>query len=393
MLRINLVKTGLAIGFAGLLSTSAVNTAAAQEQKPASPIAPTPARINTAPLKKPGDKMMYGIWTITKIGDGAYGFTDADTVPRDAGVPQGSDMYLLVGPQAALLIDLSNNYIQGMPGNPSRGAANLNPRPNVAAELRNLVFGLSGGRRVDVALTHDHPDHIGMTSAFVGEPRATLWASELETLAGLKRQTGEDPSVFTRFKPGEKVFDLGGGRVINTFYSRGHTPGSTTYIYKNQGLVFTGDAWSVGWGIGLDSVDQVKVFASDSQKVIEYIMANFTPYERYALKVFPAHSRYFGTRAPRVDGLAYFDAGYLDWRFMQDMSSAANGVVKGQWTKPNTGLVATCSAPAAPAPNQPPVAPADRRCSFVYGTGAVSTAIGVAYEAAGLTMPANGALP
>src|SRR5581483_7343504 len=298
MSRTNLAKAFVVTGLAGLLCASTAQSALAQEQKPALPIAPTPVPINAKPLAKPGDKMMYGIYTITKIGDGAYDMTDADTVPRDAGVPQGSDMYLLVGPKSALLIDLGNDYVQGMKGSPDRGSADLKPRPNVAAELRNLVFGLAGKRHVDVALTHDHPDHIGMTSAFVNQPQATLWVSELETLAGLKRETGEDPSVYKRFKPGEKVFDLGGGRVIQTFYSRGHTPGSTTYLYKKEGLVFIGDAWSVGWGIALSSVEQVKEFASDSQKVNAYIMANFKPYERYALKVFPAHSRYFGTRVP-----------------------------------------------------------------------------------------------
>src|SRR5581483_2478124 len=103
--------------------------------------------------------------------------------------------------------------------------------------------------------------------------------------------------------------------------------------------------------------------------------------------VFPAHSRYFGTRVPSSQTIPYFDAGYLDWRFMQEMSLAANGVLDGLWTKPGSGMEAVCSSAAAPARNgapAAPAAPADRRCTFVYGTGGVSMPIGMAYEAAGL---------
>jgi hypothetical protein len=76
------------------------------------------------------------------------------------------------------------------------------------------------------------------------------------------------------------------------------------------------------------------------------------------------------------------DVGYLDWRFIQDVASRANGIFKGKWLVEGSGLkhagkmaYSDCWPGAA------------GQAIMVYGIGTIIMPLNVAYEAAGLKMP------
>ena len=92
-----------------------------------------------------------------------------------------------------------------------------------------------------------HPDHDGMTDAF-NDRKVTFWAGEGEDLNALKTQHTLDPAIYQVFTHGKKSFDLGDGRIVETFLVRGHSNGGTVFIIKKDMLVFSGDALGSGFG-------------------------------------------------------------------------------------------------------------------------------------------------
>ena len=334
---------------------------------------PAPA-FNASALVKLGDSVKYGSYKIIKIGDGIYQINDPGVTTGKGGA-WGVDMYLVRGTTKALLIDLGNNYVDGYTQDV------IAPRKNAATEFLAVVRGLAGKLPLEAAVTHAHPDHDGMTPAFANQ-KVTIWMPEGEDITAPKTQHNVDPSVYTRFPTGKQSFDLGGGRVVSTFLVRGHSNGGTVYILKKDGLLFTGDALGSGFGQAFASIERLKNVAEDSQKLVEYITANFSPYERYALRVYTGHwwqNAYGGFMSPKMD---HVDVGYLDWRFVQNVASCANGILQGKWLVEGSGLrhvgnmEYTDSWPSAKG-----------RAIMLYGTGTIIIPIETAYEAAGLKMP------
>jgi glyoxylase-like metal-dependent hydrolase (beta-lactamase superfamily II) len=327
------------------------------------------APFSAAGLVKLGDKIRYGSYSIFKIGEGIYQINDNEGHQPDGILGAlGVDMYLVCGEKKALMIDLGNNYVGGYTGD------NLRPRANAAEEFRAMVFGLAGKRPVEFAITHMHPDHDGMTGA-LSNRKVTLWVSEGEDGAALTKQHNLDPSVYTRFTCGKKSFDLGGGRVIDTFLVRGHSDGGTVFLLKKDLMIFPGDALGSG-NRSLSTAESIKKFAEDSQKFVDYIKADFSPFERYALKVYAGHTGPYGRTG--------LDLGYLDWRYIQNMCSCANGIVKGQWLVEGSNL--RFSERSANPRGATPAGVTQKQGVFTYGIGIIMAPLESAYEAAGLKM-------
>ena len=329
---------------------------------------PAPA-FNAAGLGKLGDHVTYGPYRIIKIGDGIYQINDPGAPGAKMG-GEGVDMYLICGTSRALLVDLGNNYIDGY-------AQNLLPqRKNAAEEIRAVVFGLTGKLPLDIGITHAHPDHDGMTGAFANNKNLTIWMPEGEDINAPKSQFKIDPSVYTPFAPG-KTFDLGGGRVVNTLLVRGHSNGGTVYLLKKDLMLFTGDALGSGFGQAFGTVERLKQFADDSQKLVDYLTANLSPYERYGLRVYTGHSwqiLYGGFAHPNHDMV---DVGFLDWRFVQDMASCASGILKGKWLSEGSGFQFLAKTGLRDRWNP----------RMIYGIGSIVIPLKTAYEAAGMQMP------
>jgi len=329
--------------------------------------------FKTTGLVKPGDMVKYGSYEIIKLGEGIYQIADRGDPKARAGGLIGTDMYMVLGASNALLIDLGNNYIDGFPGDL------IPPRANAAEEFLAVVDGLRGKLPLEVAITHAHPDHIGMTRAFQGR-KTTIWMPKGEDLESVKtRFEGKiDPSVYTIFDHETKVFDLGGGRVLKPLLVRGHSNGCTAYLLAKDLMIFTGDTLGTGTGRSLRSAANLRLFAEDTKKLVDYLMNNLSPYERRSLKVFTGHSvesKIAGFLSPNHPAL---DLDWLDWRFIQDQALCAAAVLKGMWTVPDSGL--RMMEVIHNQTGQPVNV-------MLYGIGGIQIPVEVAYEAAGLPLP------
>ena len=227
-------------------------------------IAQQATRFSPVALAKNGDSVGYGLYRIIRLGDGIYQIKDPGDPKAKAGGLIGVDMYLVRGASKALLIDLGNNYIDGYPGDV------IPPRPHAAEELRAVVDGLRGRLPFEVAITHAHPDHDGMTRAFI-DRKVKIRMPKGEDLEAPRKQHGNiDPSVYTVFDHATKTFDLGGGRVVKPLLVRGHSNGCTAYLLAKDLILFTGDSIGIGAGRSLRSAESLKLFAEDTQKLVEY---------------------------------------------------------------------------------------------------------------------------
>jgi glyoxylase-like metal-dependent hydrolase (beta-lactamase superfamily II) len=338
------------------------------------------APFSASPLVRVGDEVKYGVYLIRKVGEGIYQLNNRPVHPP-IGTPGalGVDFYLICGNTKALMIDSGNNYMDGNRQVPQR--------INGAEELRSLVAGLMGKVPLEMAVTHMHADHNGMSGAFVNQ-NVKFWAGEGEDVSMLKTQLNLDTSLYQLFRHGEKTFDLGGGRIVETFLLRGHTNGGTVYIMRKEGLLFTGDCFGNGEGLGMGRPETIKDFAVDGQRIVDYILANFSPYERYALKVYSGHSWENGYQGMYKESMVPVDVGYLDWRFIQNMASCANGIIKGLWLVEGSGLrfVEYSTDPRSGNYN-PSARPGEKRGAMIYGIGSMMGSLQAAYDAAGLKMP------
>jgi glyoxylase-like metal-dependent hydrolase (beta-lactamase superfamily II) len=326
---------------------------------------PTP--FDATALVKPGDSVRYGSYMVYKIGDGIYKLNDPgdkNTILGGLGV----DMYLILGTDRAFMVDLGNNYIDGYPMDL------IKPRNNAAKELQALVSGLIGERPLDIGITHAHPDHSGMAGAFTDSRNVTIWLAEGENAL---RREGKDLPV-SRFTPG-KSFDLGGGRVVNTYLIRGHSNGGTAYLLKQDAMLFTGDALGSGFGQGFWDVKSLRLVAEDSQKLVEAIKAALSPWERYGLKVFTGHTWQNAYGGFVTRDAETIDLGYLNWQFVQDVALDANQVLKGKWLDDASGLHVVKSTH--------PEFWSSQTVFMVYGTATLVLPLKTAYEAAGLPVP------
>jgi glyoxylase-like metal-dependent hydrolase (beta-lactamase superfamily II) len=354
-----------------MLCRCLLNTAVALSLAAHAAYAEAVPAFDASGLVKLGDGTKYGSYEVIKIGDGIYQLKDSGDPRAVKGGLIGTDMYLVCGTTRALLIDLGNNYIDGYEGD------KILPRKNAAEELRAVVDALKGSLPLEAAITHAHPDHDGMTRTFL-DGKTVIWMPKGEDLEAPRKQHNIDPAVYTSFDHQTKMFDLGGGRVLKPLLVRGHSGGCTVYLLPREMMLFTGDALGIGAGRSLRNAAALTVWAEETQELVDYVKANFTPYERYALKVYTGHSVENPIPGFLSPNHGRVDIAYLDWRFVQDQASCGNAILKGMWLVPNSGLryMEVINSQSG------------REVSlFTYGIGAVEMPAQEAYAAAGLKVP------
>ena len=104
--------------------------------------------------------------------------------------------------------------------------------------LRKIVEGITS-KPVTLIATHVHPDHTGDAI----NDWESIWinaADEVNTPMFMKGYPGEK-----KYLTDGQTFDLG-GRVIETIFTPGHTPGSATFLERAKGWGFSGDAFGSG---------------------------------------------------------------------------------------------------------------------------------------------------
>ncbi len=202
-----------------------------------------------------------GPYTVYVIGEGVWHIEDAnsshpaglktDEEGKVVDMNNSSDMYLVVGMNKALLIDLSN-FIKW---------------DNTAVEsLRSIVSGKVGKKELYITFTHKHGDHTGMLPAFKDDPEVKFWIPEEEF-----RGIDIFPAERTTYFPENGSLDLGGGYLITTTEVPGHTGHGTIFFIRGRDLVFTGDALGSGSGVWLFNYDSFITYTKSIENLIRYL--------------------------------------------------------------------------------------------------------------------------
>lgn len=220
-----------------------------------------------------------GPYTITEITKNVYHIEDAND-SNPAGVTVGddgqvtnmnncSDMYLVVGSEKVLLIDLSNE---------------IKWDDTAVESLRSLVYEGAGSKELLVTVTHKHGDHLGMLPAFKEDEKAGFWIPKAEF-------EGMDifPAKRTTYFEENASIDLGGGVIINTMEVPGHTPHSTLFFLKDKDLVFSGDAIGSGSGVWLFNEQSFYTYKNSIDKLIAYIQNPANHIDTDKLQIYGGH--------------------------------------------------------------------------------------------------------
>jgi len=220
-----------------------------------------------------------GPYTIHRITEQVYRIEDAnDDNPSGAVLGEDgqminmnncSDMYVIVGGDKALLIDLSND---------------LKWHPAAAESLHQLVSELTGDKPLLITVTHKHGDHLGMLPAFAEDPQCRFWIPGNE-FSG----TNIFPDQRTTYFEENASLDLGGGLVVNTLEVPGHTPHSTLFFLKGRNLVFSGDAIGSGSGVWLFNEESFYTYISSIDTLISYLEDDANGVEPAVLRIYGGH--------------------------------------------------------------------------------------------------------
>ncbi len=246
-------------------------------------------------------------FTITEIMENVYNIQDAnkwnpagihyDQAGEVVGMNNSSDMYLVLGTEKALLIDLSNT---------------INWYEDPESIISEIVYDLAGSGKLIVTVTHRHGDHLGMLPAFRDDPLVDFWVPESEF-----KGTDIFPAQRTVFfEPGASM-DLGGGVIVDTFTLPGHTPGSTIFLLRGRNVVFTGDALGSGNGLWLLNFESFGNYADSFRSLLDYISDPENNIVLDDLTLYGGHSWQAGS-------LMYLGKQYLD-----DMASLIDRIAAG----------------------------------------------------------------
>jgi len=179
-----------------------------------------------------------------------------------------SDMYLIVGGDKGLLIDLSNKL----------------EVDDASASLRSLVLELLEGKKLVITVTHRHGDHLGMLPVFAGDPAVTFWIPGKEF-----RGTDLFPEERTSYFDENDSLDLGGGMMVNTLEVPGHTAHSTIFFLKGKNIVFTGDAIGSGSGVWLFNEKSYYTYVDAIDNLINYMENANNHVDKDDLRIYGGH--------------------------------------------------------------------------------------------------------
>jgi glyoxylase-like metal-dependent hydrolase (beta-lactamase superfamily II) len=141
----------------------------------------------------------------------------------------------------------------------------------VAATAPTLLAYVKGlGRSPDeiamILLTHSHPDHIGGAAAIKREapgavvavhPAERAWVEDIQLqyrerpIPNLFELVGQGLPVDRELADGE-VISWEEGKAIRVLATPGHSPGSVSFFFENEGALFTGD--------GVPAADSIPIY-------------------------------------------------------------------------------------------------------------------------------------
>lgn len=221
----------------------------------------------------------FGPYTVDTIIDNVYHIQDCNDANPSGEEFDGegnkthfnncSDMYLIVGKQKSLLIDLSNN---------------IRWADDAAESLRKIVSDRIGESRLTITFTHNHGDHTGMLSAYVDDPDVEFALPEVDFRAMENRFPADRSSFYTD----GFVFDLG-GFTLTSLMIPGHTPGSMVFFLDGCDLLFSGDAIGSGHGTWIFSLEAFKSYVEGVNHLVDFIEDKANHVNMNRLKVYGGH--------------------------------------------------------------------------------------------------------
>lgn len=222
-----------------------------------------------------------------------------------------SDIYLIVGKEKALLIDLSNN---------------IRWADNAAESLRQLVTERTEGKPLTITFTHNHGDHIGMMDAYVNDPEVHFALPETDFLR-----------LYSRFPEGQcefinegHVFDLGGFE-ISTIAVPGHTDGSVVFYMNGRDILFTGDAIGSGHGVWIFNTDAYRKYDSAVPHLISWLENPENNVDIEKLRIYGGH--YW-----QRDWLPELGESEMGMQYIRDMQDLLNEIKEGTAATEPSGL-------------------------------------------------------
>ena len=180
-----------------------------------------------------------------------------------------SDMYLLIGEERALLIDLSNK---------------IEWAPDAEEALRGIVSDRIGSKDLIITFTHNHGDHTGMLPAFEKEERACFMLPSVD-FAG--RVSQFPAGSYCLYDEGYE-FDLGGMKVA-TVMVPGHTPGSMVFLLEGSDILFAGDAIGSGHGVWIFDQESFGRYVQGVRHLMEFITDESNGINPESLKIYGGH--------------------------------------------------------------------------------------------------------
>lgn len=235
-----------------------------------------------------------------------------------------SDLYLLKGDHAALLVDLSNYILWN---------------DSAVASLRHLVAERTGDLPLTITFTHNHGDHVGMLPAYK-EDKAVKFA--------LSKEDFEDrlemfPKEQLYLIEEGYTFDLG-GLEVNTVKVPGHTKGSVVFDVKGRDILLTGDAVGSGHGVWIFDRTGFDLYKEAVPHLIEYVTDPSNGIDTTALRVFGGHYWQKDWMAPDRQGInapalpALADGQELGMSYLRDMEQAVRETIDGTVRREDSGL-------------------------------------------------------
>ena len=220
--------------------------------------------------------------TVYKDENVTFRKIDDHTWVGSGNVMSSETMYIVEGKRKAVLID-AGTVIPGL--------------DKIVAQITN--------KPVTLILTHVHPDHAGAVECF-----EEVWINPADTVF--------IPAFMPNYKGTIKFLEHGqkiklGGRTLETYFTPGHTPGSTTFLEVGTDHGFSGDSYGNG---NLLVFDDFKTLIKMCQESYEYFSNNgYT-------KFYCGH--YFGVNAETLDRIKLIETMAIEL-----LEGKANGTNEG----------------------------------------------------------------
>ncbi len=188
-----------------------------------------------------------------------------------------ASMYVITSGNNALLIDMGNGAASTAShfGEDSKDEAVI---ARLNQEFKDLVEALAAGRHLEIAISHQHGDHVGYSSAM---KEYKVYYPEGDVNDKMKDRFKD--YNFTTFTPGDAFKIQVGDLTVDTLLCAGHTNASTIYIIntpivtynedKTQAsakyMVFSSDAVGSGSSVWLFSAAGMRQFDEGIDEVVE----------------------------------------------------------------------------------------------------------------------------